>query len=132
MVLWNSIIIIQQLIYTVGYFEGEGNPNPLLKEMEKDGTLTKIIEIFKNDKYENKDINACAACSIGYLFKASPLPSEFGQSIISNLQDLTQSDNIILQSDSVLALSLLAQCEQSCTNTYIRISSILKFKIKYQ
>ncbi|KAA6370968.1 MAG: hypothetical protein EZS28_033505 [Streblomastix strix] len=116
----------------IGYLEEEGKPNPLLKEMEKDGTLNKLIQIHQNKTIQDKRIFNYSTLAIGYLFKASPLPSEFGQSIISNLQDLTQSDNIILQSDSLLALSLLAQCEQSCTNTYIRIPSILKFKIKQQ
>ncbi|KAA6384450.1 MAG: putative CAMK family protein kinase [Streblomastix strix] len=42
----------------------EGKPNPLLKEIEKDGTLSKLIEIFRNDKYLNKYINTYAAQKI--------------------------------------------------------------------
>ncbi|KAA6360995.1 MAG: hypothetical protein EZS28_043478, partial [Streblomastix strix] len=111
MVILNSISIIQQLIYAVGYYEEEGKPNPLLKEMEKDGTLNKFIQIFQNKTIQDKRIFNYTTFAIGYLFKAYPLPSEFGQPIFTNLQDLTQTGNLILQSDSILALSLLAECE---------------------
>ncbi|KAA6356296.1 MAG: hypothetical protein EZS28_048177, partial [Streblomastix strix] len=49
-----STQILMKIIYGIGELEGEGKPNPLLKVMEKDGTLTKIIEFFRNDKYKNK------------------------------------------------------------------------------
>jgi hypothetical protein len=49
--------ILMRIIYGIGSLEGEEKPNPLLKEMEKDGTLSKLIEIFQNDKYKYKDIN---------------------------------------------------------------------------
>ncbi|KAA6315835.1 MAG: hypothetical protein EZS28_055355, partial [Streblomastix strix] len=41
-------------LYHVTDQKGERKPNPLYKEMKKDGTLTKLIEIFQNDKYGNK------------------------------------------------------------------------------
>ncbi|KAA6361776.1 MAG: hypothetical protein EZS28_042697 [Streblomastix strix] len=60
-ILLYSTNILLFIIYSIGELEGEGKPNPLLKEMEKDGTLTKLIEIFRNDKYKDKDIKAWAA-----------------------------------------------------------------------
>ncbi|KAA6394780.1 MAG: hypothetical protein EZS28_009690, partial [Streblomastix strix] len=82
-----SVLIFKVITFAIGELEGEGKPHPLLKEMENDGTLTKLIEIFQNDKYNNKDINLQSACSIGYLYKATPIPIEFGSSIIIHLKD---------------------------------------------
>jgi hypothetical protein len=65
--------------------EGKGKPNPLLKEMERDGTVIKLVEVFQNDKYENKDINVWSACSVGRLYKATQVPSEFGPTIVKEL-----------------------------------------------
>ncbi|KAA6354294.1 MAG: hypothetical protein EZS28_050179, partial [Streblomastix strix] len=76
-----------QIINLNGELEGEGKQNPLLNEMEKDGTLTKLVEIFQNDKYEDKDINLIAADTIGCLQKAVPLPPEIGPFIIILLKD---------------------------------------------
>ncbi|KAA6355074.1 MAG: hypothetical protein EZS28_049399 [Streblomastix strix] len=86
-VLLRSTIILMKLINGIGELEGEGKPNPLLKEIEKDGTLTKLIEIFRNDKYQIKDIKSFAACSIGFLFKAMSVPSEIGSQIIILLKN---------------------------------------------
>ncbi|KAA6386379.1 MAG: hypothetical protein EZS28_018097 [Streblomastix strix] len=100
------------LINGIGVLEGEGKPNPLLKEMEKDGTLTKLIEIFRNDKYKDKEINSYAAGSIGYLFKATQIPSEIGSLIIIHLKDIIINNTQSLQtSNSLLALNCLSECE---------------------
>ncbi|KAA6371087.1 MAG: hypothetical protein EZS28_033386, partial [Streblomastix strix] len=111
-VLYGLMDILMEIIYGIGQLEGEGKPNPLLKEMEKDGTLTKLIEIFRNDKYKDKDINTFAACSIGMLFKATQIPSEIGPFIIIHLKDYIIKPNHFISSNSFLALCCIAECEQ--------------------
>ncbi|KAA6395784.1 MAG: hypothetical protein EZS28_008693 [Streblomastix strix] len=107
-----------KIIFGIGQLEGEGKPNPLLKEMDKDGTLTKLVEIFQNEKYQNKQIIVYAACSIGRLFKATELPQEFGQSVIINLlKDLSLLADRNLSDQSLFTLICLAECE------YIKMSS---------
>ncbi|KAA6393252.1 MAG: hypothetical protein EZS28_011224 [Streblomastix strix] len=88
-------------IENIRQLEGEGKPNPLLKEMEKGGTLSKLIKIFQNDKYEDNDINTWSACSIGSLFKALPLPIEFGPIVINYLKDnvIKPNNSITLNND---------------------------------
>jgi hypothetical protein len=56
-----SIYIIYRLIYSIGYLEEDGKPNPLREEMEKDGTLIKLIEIFSNKTFKIKIINSNSA-----------------------------------------------------------------------
>ncbi|KAA6395345.1 MAG: hypothetical protein EZS28_009125 [Streblomastix strix] len=90
--------------------QGEGNPNPLLKEMDKDGTLTKLIEIFRNDKLKDININTYAACSIGRLFKAIPIPSYIGPFIIIFLKDLSIDPDLDLSCQAIITLSFLAEC----------------------
>ncbi|KAA6370590.1 MAG: hypothetical protein EZS28_033883 [Streblomastix strix] len=101
-----------KIIIGIGQLEGEGKPNPLLKEMDKDGTLRKLVEIFQNEKQLNKQIIVYAACSIGRLFKATELPQEFGQSIIINLlKDLSLLADRNLSDQSLFTLICLAECE---------------------
>ncbi|KAA6389448.1 MAG: hypothetical protein EZS28_015027 [Streblomastix strix] len=87
----------------------EGKPNPLLKEMERDGTLTKLIEIFNNDQFNNKEIKTQAACSIGQLYKATQLPSEIGFKIFVHLKDNIIRDNSSLSTRSLPSLICLAE-----------------------
>ncbi|KAA6380594.1 MAG: putative Multidrug resistance-associated protein, partial [Streblomastix strix] len=104
--------ILKRILYGIGFQEGEGKPNPVREELEKDGTLTKLIEIFQNDKYGNKGINSCAAFSIGRLYKASPLPSEIGNAIIIYLKEVSTGTDLDFSCQSILTLTCLAECKQ--------------------
>ncbi|KAA6380130.1 MAG: hypothetical protein EZS28_024342, partial [Streblomastix strix] len=110
-VLDNSTFILMKIFYGIGELEGEGKPNPLLIEMEKDGTLTKLIEIFKNDKYKDKETNTQAACSIGLLFKAIPIPTEIGSQIIIHIKDNIENDSAQNFVQSFATLSFLVECK---------------------
>jgi hypothetical protein len=61
--------------------------------MEKDGTINKLIDIFKEDKYKDLEIKNNISLLISYLFKATSLPTEYGLSIINNLKDNISSTN---------------------------------------
>lgn len=47
---------MKRFAHAFGYIEVEGKPNQLLNKMEKDGTTDKLIEIFNNNKYKDKNI----------------------------------------------------------------------------
>ncbi|KAA6393478.1 MAG: hypothetical protein EZS28_010992, partial [Streblomastix strix] len=48
---------------------------PLLDSKSRE--MDKLLEIFRNGKYSDKEINQLAACAIGRIFKATQLPNEF-------------------------------------------------------
>ncbi|KAA6356093.1 MAG: hypothetical protein EZS28_048380, partial [Streblomastix strix] len=110
-ILANATELLQRFIYPFIVEYEEGKPNPLLKDMENDGSISKLIEIFKDDQYRNKDINSQLAYSIGRLFKAVPLPTEFGLIIVKYLKDLTVGKDQFFQLNSLDALMFLAECE---------------------
>lgn len=61
--------------------------------MKNDGTLSKLIEIFRNNKYINKQINNNTALSVGFLFREFELPPEFRTEMILNIKSLVMESN---------------------------------------
>ncbi|KAA6397283.1 MAG: hypothetical protein EZS28_007189 [Streblomastix strix] len=96
--------------------EEEGKPNPLREEMEKDGCLKKLLNVFNNTGFKDKEINSNAAISIGYLFKAIPIPIEYGSDIINHLKIKINHLNPFIVDNSLSALISLAQCQIHITN----------------
>ncbi|KAA6334674.1 MAG: hypothetical protein EZS28_053038 [Streblomastix strix] len=81
--------------------------------MEKDGSLKKLFNVFNNTGFKDKEINSNAAISIGYLFKAIPIPIpiENGSDIINHLKIKINHLNPFIVDNSLSALISLAQCQ---------------------
>ncbi|KAA6396561.1 MAG: hypothetical protein EZS28_007913 [Streblomastix strix] len=73
-----SVFMASRILNGIGQLKGEGKQNPLFQELESDGTLTKLVEIFLTDKFDDIFVKVYSACSIGRIFKATQLPVEFG------------------------------------------------------
>lgn len=86
-VLFRITEIFWKLIADINKIGEEGSPYPLREELEKDGTLAKLIEIFGNENYNDRKINSWIACSIGSLFRSYPLPSEIKPFIIIYIKE---------------------------------------------
>ncbi|KAA6402476.1 MAG: hypothetical protein EZS28_001989 [Streblomastix strix] len=112
MVLFKILLQYYEIIYDFGTIEQDGKPNPLLKDMMENGTLTKLLEIFRNDKYIDWRIKEYDAISIGRLFKAVPLPLD-GPEIIKHLKWQVLISNVYQCRHSLKTLPLLAECIQN-------------------
>ncbi|KAA6398735.1 MAG: putative protein kinase [Streblomastix strix] len=55
----------------------QNNHLPFREEMKSNGSFGKLLEIFHNDQYEDKQINGFVAYLIGFLYYKTPLPTEF-------------------------------------------------------
>lgn len=82
----------------------------MLEVFEVGEILLRIIQIFRNDFYENKNIKRLSSCAIGCIYKAVYIPNEFGQEIISYLKLKSQDSVWINSSDSFFTLGNLAEC----------------------
>ncbi|KAA6366155.1 MAG: hypothetical protein EZS28_038318, partial [Streblomastix strix] len=75
----------------------EGQKHPFHSALKEDGTISKLIQMFKDDKYNiRSDIAQILSC----LFKAQPLPDEIKNDIIKILKELIDFDDLALLSES--------------------------------
>ncbi|KAA6388608.1 MAG: hypothetical protein EZS28_015867 [Streblomastix strix] len=104
---------ITGIIFDFGNKQEEGKPNPLLKEMNENGTLAKVLKMFQNDKYVDWRLCGYSAHVIGRLYKAVPLPIEFGMKIVRYLKWMAIYTNEYFFKLSLESFHLLAECEQN-------------------
>ncbi|KAA6399944.1 MAG: hypothetical protein EZS28_004528 [Streblomastix strix] len=62
----------------------EGQQHPFYQQLSSDGTISKLIQQFKNKK--DKDIHDEIAQTIAYLFRTLPLPPDIRKDIIEKLK----------------------------------------------
>ncbi|KAA6400937.1 MAG: hypothetical protein EZS28_003534 [Streblomastix strix] len=92
----------------------DGQQNDFKVEMERDGTLQKLIETFQRPEAP-RDFKDNIALSIAFLFKSQPLPSECISAIIDYLKGLIQRTEKITSCRALTSLAGLAECELNHT-----------------
>ncbi|KAA6372310.1 MAG: hypothetical protein EZS28_032163 [Streblomastix strix] len=75
---------INQIIQNGAIELKEGQQHPYHNQLSSDGTITKLIQQFKD--YDNTDFKLKIANSFAYLFKALPLPPDIKKEIIELLK----------------------------------------------
>ncbi|KAA6363840.1 MAG: hypothetical protein EZS28_040633, partial [Streblomastix strix] len=110
-VVLKAVIIITQMIQTGCSDVQNGQRNQYKDQLQIDGTLEKLINIYNNKKIENKEKISNVALAISFLFKADPLPAEYGINIIQLLKDCSQNTDEQLCILALQALTCLAECE---------------------
>ncbi|KAA6367012.1 MAG: hypothetical protein EZS28_037461 [Streblomastix strix] len=81
--------------------------------MNENGTLAKLFELFINNKYVDWRLCGYSAHVIGRLYKAVPLPTEFGMKIVRYLKWMAIYTNEYFFKLSLESFHLLAECEQN-------------------
>ncbi|KAA6366332.1 MAG: hypothetical protein EZS28_038141 [Streblomastix strix] len=87
------LLFVYEIITAFGNSSVLELPHPFREQMQNEGQLNKLIEIFQYKQYQDKYINYYAACIVGLLFKATPLPSEFGPGIVNMIKDYSKLPN---------------------------------------
>ncbi|KAA6392674.1 MAG: hypothetical protein EZS28_011801 [Streblomastix strix] len=90
---------------------GNSEQNPVKEQFETDGTIDKLVQIFEFDKLKNKKVYQLIAASLAGIYKASQLPSKFGQQITTFLKLQSNPDIEQIFIHSILAISWLAECQ---------------------
>ncbi|KAA6384768.1 MAG: hypothetical protein EZS28_019707 [Streblomastix strix] len=113
--IWNATYSMFVITLTMSGFDQEENQNSMKEQMDKDGTIAKLVEIFKNGQYLDKQINQQVAITIGLLFKGLPIPSDFGPALIDTLKQLSLSQQSHFSNNSIDALKqrLILLCCQA-------------------
>ncbi|KAA6402845.1 MAG: putative protein kinase 1 [Streblomastix strix] len=93
-ILINQLLFVYEIVTTFGNSSELELPHPFREQMQNEGQLNKLIEIFQYNQYQDKYINYYAACIVGHLFKATPLPSEFGPGIVNMIKDYSKLPNL--------------------------------------
>ncbi|KAA6388214.1 MAG: hypothetical protein EZS28_016258 [Streblomastix strix] len=106
-----AIRIIFRYVHIFSGKVGDGKENPVKEQFETDGTIEKLAKIFQNKKQNDQRIYQQIAGSLAGIYKASQLPTPFGQQIITFLKVQTNPDNKQIFIHSILAISLLAECQ---------------------
>ncbi|KAA6394127.1 MAG: putative protein kinase domain protein [Streblomastix strix] len=77
--------IIERIIQAGSNNTKEGLTNEFKQEIERDGTLQQLVDLFKSDKISG-NVKDNIAFSISFLFKASQLPTQCSTPIINHLK----------------------------------------------
>ncbi|KAA6375146.1 MAG: hypothetical protein EZS28_029328 [Streblomastix strix] len=78
----------------------EGQQHQYHNQLQLDGTITKLVQLFKDE--EDEYIHFEIALTISYLFKALPLPPEIKNNVIQKLKQ-----------NHIYELSLLSECPEN-------------------
>ncbi|KAA6361231.1 MAG: hypothetical protein EZS28_043242 [Streblomastix strix] len=96
-----------------------GKQMPLFDELQKDGTLTYLIQLFFTDKFNNK-IKQYIATVIGQIFKAVQIPPEFGETIIDYIKQAIQQQDLFASVQQIQTLEFLSESEKSLIHPFQR------------
>ncbi|KAA6397978.1 MAG: hypothetical protein EZS28_006492 [Streblomastix strix] len=112
-VLMQTTYCIYQFFFNQSILENKQQLNQLREQIQKQGSLEKLIEIFRNDAYQNQKIYQNIALAIGFLYKASPIPTSYGSIIIDFLKQLSCQMNSPMSVYALFALSHVAECKDN-------------------
>ncbi|KAA6369273.1 MAG: hypothetical protein EZS28_035200, partial [Streblomastix strix] len=108
-ILLQGALIYKRFLFFTGRFDSDNKQNPLREEMEKDGTLDKLIEMYQNQTINDYKIRLFICSGIGYAYKAICIRDSIGQQLISTLKQMMVDHDQYVSSAALQALGQLAE-----------------------